>query len=434
VRLVFAERRQRFLEAMGPGAVAILLGARPVTRSNDTHYPFRQDSDFWYLTGFAHPNAAAVLRTDGGPAFTLFVEPRQRDAEIWNGYRPGVEGAVDDFAADQAFPCEELLAKLPSLVEGAKRLFHVYGRDAAVDAKLVETLDGMRLRSRMGLVPPSETVDPRSVLHEMRLFKSEPEIGILRRASDISREAHAAAARLARGGVMEFELEAALDHGFRRRGATGPAYTTIVRGGRNATILHYVTNDQPLRDGELVLVDAGCELEGYASDVTRTYPVGGRFEGAARDVYEVVLAAQEAALALAKPGATLDEIHQAAVRTLTDGMVKLGLLAGEVDGLIESGAFRSYYMHRTSHWLGLDVHDVGSYTADGKPRPLEPGMVFTVEPGLYVAADAENVDPRFRGVGVRIEDDVLVTASGHENLTAAIPKHIAEVEAWTRAS
>jgi len=419
---------------MGPGAVAILLGARPVVRSNDTHYPFRQDSDFWYLTGFGHPNAAALLRTDGGPAFTLFVEPRQREAEIWNGFRPGVEGAQADFGADQAFPCEELLAKLPSLVEGAKRLFHVYGRDAALDAKLVETLDGMRLRSRMGLVPPSETIDPRSVLHEMRLFKSGAEIEILRRAADISREAHAAAARLARGGVMEFELEAALDHGFRRRGASGPAYTTIVGGGRNATILHYVTNDQPLREGELVLVDAGCELEGYASDVTRTYPVGGRYEGAARDVYEVVLAAQEAALALAKPGATLDEIHQAAVRTLTDGMVKLGLLAGEVDGLVESGAFRSYYMHRTSHWLGLDVHDVGAYTAGGKPRPLEPGMVFTVEPGLYVAADAENVDARFRGVGVRIEDDVLVTATGHENLTAAIPKATTEVEAWTRAS
>jgi len=419
---------------MGPGAVAIVLGARPVTRSNDTHYPFRQDSDFWYLTGFGHPNAAAVLRTDGGPAYTLFVEPRQREAEIWNGYRPGVDGAIADFGADQAFPCEELLAKLPATIEGATRLFHVYGRDAAVDAKLVETLDGMRLRSRMGLVPPSEIVDPRGVLHEMRLFKSEGEVAILRRASEISREAHAAAARLARGGVMEFELEAALDHGFRRRGAAGPAYTTIVGGGKNATILHYVANDQPLRDGELVLIDAGCELQGYASDVTRTYPVGGRFQGAARDVYDVVLAAQHAALALSKPGATLDEIHQAAVRALTDGMVKLGLLQGEVDGLIESGAFRSYYMHRTSHWLGLDVHDVGSYTAGGKPRPLEPGMVFTVEPGLYVAADAENVDPRLRGIGVRIEDDVLVTASGHENLTAAIPKEPAAVEAWTRAS
>jgi Xaa-Pro aminopeptidase len=431
---VFEERRRRFLEAMGPGAVALLLGARPVTRSNDTHYPFRQDSDFWYLTGFAHPNAAAVLRSDGGPAFTLFVEPREREAEIWNGYRPGVEGAVRDFGADQAFPREELLAKIPGLLEGARRLFYVYGRDAAVDAKLVESLESMRLRSRTGVVPPAELVDPRSVLHEMRLVKSEAEIAVMRRAADVSREAHAAAARLARGGVMEFELEAALDHGFRRRGASGPAYSTIVGGGRNATILHYVTNDQPLRDGELVLVDAGCELEGYASDVTRTYPVGGRFEGPARDVYELVLASQEVGLSLAKPGATLEEIHQATVRVLTEGMVKLGLLSGSVDGLIESGAFRSYYMHRTSHWLGLDVHDVGAYTVGGKPRPLGPGMVFTVEPGLYVAADAENVDPRFRGIGVRIEDDVLVTASGHENLTAAIPKQPADVEAWTRAS
>lgn len=419
---------------MGPGAVAIVLGARPVTRSNDTHYPFRQDSDFWYLTGFPHPNAVALLRTDGGPAFTLFVEPREREAEIWNGYRPGVEGAVTDFGADEAHPREELLAKLPQLIDGATRLFHVYGRDASIDTAIVAAIDGMRLRSRTGVVPPSEIVDPRGALHEMRLIKSADEVAILRHACEISREAHAAAARLARGGVMEFELEAALDHGFRRRGAAGPAYTTIVGGGKNATILHYITNDQPLRDGELVLIDAGCEYQGYASDVTRTYPIGGRFQGAGRDVYDVVLAAQQAALGLAKPGVSLDEIHQKAVHTLTDGMVKLGLLHGEVDGLVESGAFRAHYMHRTSHWLGLDVHDVGSYTDGGKPRPLMPGMVFTIEPGLYVAPDAETADPRFRGIGVRIEDDILVTANGHENLTAAIPKAPAEVEAWTRAS
>lgn len=418
---------------MGPDAVAILLGAGHATRSNDTQFPFRQDSDLLYLTGFAHPNAAAVLRTDEGqPAFTLYVEPREREAETWNGYRPGIEGALQDFGANAALPRADLLGSIPKLLENKRRLYHVLGRDAEVDAKIIESIDGMRMRSRLGVQPPSTIVDPRSLVHEMRLLKDPHEIAVMRRAAQITREGHHAAARMARDGVMEFELEAALDGTFRRLGASGPAYTTIVGGGRNATILHYVTNDQPLHEGDLVLIDAGCELAGYASDVTRTYPVGGRFEGAARDVYELVLAAQHAALDGSKPGATLDDVHTAAVRVLTDGMVRLGLLHGTVDGLIESGAHRAYYMHRTSHWLGLDVHDVGSYSVDGNPRALEPGIVLTVEPGLYVPIDAENVDPRFRGIGVRIEDDVLVTADGHEILTADIPKHPDAVESWMR--
>ena len=419
---------------MGPDAVAVILGARLAMRSADTHFPFRQDSDFWYLTGFNHPHAAAVLRTDGGPAFTLFVEPRQPEAEVWNGYRPGVEGAVRDYAADAALPSQELSTALPKLLEKVRRVFHVLGRDAALDAKLIETLDGMRLRSRMGLVPPAEIVDPRSILHEMRLFKESSELEIMCLAADISREAHAAAARLARDGTYEYELEAMLDFTFRKRGATGPAYTTIVGGGKNATVLHYIRNDQPLREGELVLVDAGCELQGYASDVTRTYPVGGKFEGGARSVYELVLAAQEAAFAVAKPGATLEQLHTAAVRVLTDGMLQLGLLSGNLDDLVASDAYRKYYMHRTSHWLGLDVHDVGAYTADGKPRTLEPGMVFTIEPGLYISAEDEAANTRLRGIGVRIEDDVLITPTGHQNLTAAIPKRPEDVEAWVRCA
>jgi Xaa-Pro aminopeptidase len=431
---VFAERRRRFLEAMGPDAVAVILGARLTTRSADTHFPFRQDSDFWYLTGFQHPHAAAVLRTDGGPAFTLFVEPRQPEAEIWNGYRPGVDGALRDYRADAAFPAEELLPTLPKLLEKVRRVFHVLGRDPALDARLVESLDAMRLRSRLGLVPPAEIVDPRSILHEMRLFKESGELEIMRQAADISREAHAAAARLAHEGSYEYELEAMLDFTFRRRGATGPAYTTIVGGGKNATVLHYITNDQPLREGELVLIDAGCELQGYASDVTRTYPVGGKFEGAARSVYELVLAAQEAAFAVAKPGATLEQVHAAAVRALTDGMVQLGLLSGSLDDLVAHDAYRKYYMHRTSHWLGLDVHDVGAYTENGKPRTLEPGMVFTIEPGLYISDQAAEATPRLRGIGVRIEDDVLITPDGHQNLTAAIPKRPEDVEAWVRGT
>jgi Xaa-Pro aminopeptidase len=429
---VFAERRRRFLDSMGPGAVAILQGARLVTRSADTEFPFRQDSDFHYLTGFDHPHAVAVLRTDGGPPYTLFVEPRDRAAETWTGYRPGVEGAVADYAADEAYPNVELDAKLPALLERAQRLFHVLGRDTKLDARLVEILETMRLRSRQGFVPAAEIVDPRRVLHEMRLRKEPAELEIMRRASAISAEAHRDAARLAEDGRSEYELEAALLHAFRRQGAAGPAYSSIVGGGRNATVLHYIRNDQKLAAGELVLIDAGCELEGYASDVTRTYPVGGVYPGAQRAVYEVVLEANLAALALAKPGATLPQIHQAATRRLVEGMIELGLLRGDPDELIRTEAHRRYYMHNTSHWLGLDVHDVGAYAVNGKPRVLEPGMVFTIEPGLYVAADDAQAPAELRGIGVRIEDDVAICAGGCENLTAGIPKHPADVEAWMR--
>ena len=417
---------------MGPGAVAFVQGARLVTRSADTEFPFRQDSDFHYLTGFDHPHAVAVLRSDAGPAYTLFVEPRDRAAETWTGYRPGVEGAVADFGADEAFPIGELDAKLPGLLERAGRIFHVLGRDAKLDARIVEILDHMRLRSRLGLVPAAEIVDPRSTLHEMRLVKEPAELEIMRRAAAISAEAHREAARGAEDGRFEYELEATLHYQFRRLGAAGPAYGSIVGGGRNATVLHYIRNDQKLVDGELVLIDAGCELEGYASDVTRTYPVGGVYRGPQRAVYEVVLEANLAGLALAKPGSTLPEIHAATTRRLVEGMVELRLLSGSVDELIRNEAHRRYYMHNTSHWLGLDVHDVGAYAVDGKPRVLAPGMVFTVEPGLYVAADDAAAPAELRGIGVRIEDDVAISAAGCEILTAAIPKHPADVEAWVR--
>jgi len=426
---VFAERRQRVRDAMGPGAVAILLGAPLVTRSRDTDYPFRQDSDFAYLTGFDHPNAVAVLRSDGGPEYTLYVEPRDRGAETWTGYRPGVEGARGDYAADEAHPNDAFPKHLPDLMRQAKRLYHVLGRDPAVDAKITEAIESLRLRSRQGCEPTEAIVDPRGILHEMRLFKEPAELDVMRRAADITREAHEAAARLARGAVHEYELQAVIEYTFRRRGARGAAYTTIVGGGRNATILHYIANDQKLRDDELVLIDAGCELEGYASDVTRTYPIGGRFSGPGRAIYEVVLAAQQAGLEACRPGSTLPAIHDAAVRKIVEGLVDLGLLSGGVEDLIANEAHRRFYMHNTSHWLGLDVHDVGLYRVGGEPRPLERGMVFTVEPGIYVADDDEAVDPRFRGIGVRIEDDVTITADGHENLNAALPKAPEELEA-----
>jgi Xaa-Pro aminopeptidase len=414
---------------MGPGALAILIGGRLVTRSADSQFPFRQDSDFWYLTGFDHPNAIALLRTDGGPEYTLFVEPRDPDAETWTGFRPGVEGATRDHEADEAHPNQEFLTRLPDLLAGAKRVYHMLGRDAAIDAKIVETCESMRLRSRLGRVPPEAVVDPRAIVHEMRLYKEPAELDLMRRAADISREAHGDAARLAHPGAFEYELEAALEYAFRRRGARGPAYTSIVGGGANATVLHYVRNDQKLREGEVVLIDAGCELAGYASDVTRTYPIGGRFGAAARAVYDVVLAAQEAALASCRPGITLPEIHDLAVRSLTEGLVGLGVLSGGIDELVAKEAHRRFYMHQTSHWLGLDVHDVGTYRKDGVARRLEPGMVFTVEPGLYFAPSLDGVDPRFLGIGVRIEDDVIVTAEGCEVLTAAIPKAPEELEA-----
>src|SRR5262245_47258729 len=406
---------------MGPDAIAILIGARMVTRSNDTQFPFRQDSDFWYLTGFDHPNAIGVLRTDGGPEYALFVEPRDPDAETWTGYRPGVEGALRDYGADEAFANEELTRRLPDLLASARRIFHVLGRDAALDARILEICEGMRLRSRLGRVPPEAFVDPRTALHEMRLFKEPAEVDAMRRASAISDEAHRAAARLAHPGAFEYELEAALEHGFRSRGARGPAYTTIVGSGANATVLHYVRNDQKLRDGELVLVDAGCELEGYASDVTRTYPIGGRFTGPGRAVYEVVLGR-------CGPGATLPEIHGLAVRRLVEGMLELGLGSGSVEEIVAGEAYRRFYMHQTSHWLGLDVHDVGAYRPGGAPRRLEPGMVFTVEPGLYVSPALEG-EARFRGIGVPIEDDVLGTADGRGVLTGAIPKAPEDLEA-----
>ncbi len=418
---------------MGPGAVAILLGTGLVTRSRDTEFPFRQDSDFWYLTGFDHPNAVAVLRTDGGPAYTLFVEPRDRERETWTGFRPGTEGALRDYEADEAYPRDELAKRLPDIIRGTKRIYHVLGRDAALDAQIIDTLETLRLRSRQGVDPADAIIDPRSIVHPMRLFKDAAEIDIMRRAAAISREAHENAARLAWPGAYEYELEAALEYTFRRRGAHGAAYTTIVGGGNNATILHYVRNDQRLRDRELVLIDAGCELEYYASDVTRTYPIGGRFEGPGRALYEVVLAAQKAALEACRPGATLPSVHDAAVRSIVEGLLALSLLEGDAAELVASEAHRPYYMHWTSHWLGLDVHDVGSYQVDGEPQVLECGLVFTVEPGLYVAPDAEAADPAFRGIGVRIEDNVAITADGHENLTAAIPKDLDDVEALVRA-
>ena len=417
---------------MGSNAIAFFAGAELATRSADTEYPFRQDSDFWYLTGFDHPGATAVLRTDGGPAYTLFVEPRDPSAEVWTGYRPGVEGAIEDYGADEAHPRDELLTLLAKIIERADCIYHVLGRRPEIDRALTDALESLRQRTKLGFSPASSIVDPRFIVHEMRLMKEPGELEIMRRAAAITSEAHHGAAQLARPGCHEYELEAALGHVFRRRGGRGPAYNPIVAGGANATTLHYVTNDMPLPQGELVLIDAGVELDGYASDVTRTYPIGGRLEGAHRAVYEIVLEAQEVGLEACRPGTTLPDIHAATLRKLVEGMVSLGLLSGTVDDVIQKETYRAFFMHGTSHWLGLDVHDVGSYSLEGKPRKLEPGMVFTVEPGLYIPVSSETAPERFRGIGVRIEDDVVITPDGFENLNEAIPKRPDEIEAWMR--
>lgn len=434
---MFAERRQQLLEAMGPDAVAIFVGGRLAVRSADTEFPFRQDSDFWYLTGFDHPDAVAVLSTREGPDFTLFVQPRDRDAEIWTGYRPGVDGATADYGADAAYPIAEFPTKLPELIRGAARLYHVLGRDTEIDARIVALQEEIRRQSRGGVLPADALVDPRILVHEMRLLKSPAEVEIMQRAADISLEAHHRAARICQAGRFEYELEAELAYAFRARGGAGPAYGSIVGGGKNATILHYIQNDQPLASGDVVLIDAGVELEGYASDVTRCYPVDGRFEPAARALYDLVLDAQLASLEASRPGATLPEVHAASVKTLTRGLVDLKILEGDVDGLIEREAYRPYYMHGTSHWLGLDVHDVGAYvvkngSGEAKPRPLAAGMAYTIEPGLYVAPDDENAPEAFKGIGIRIEDDVVITDDGYNNLTRDIPKTADEIEAWVR--
>jgi Xaa-Pro aminopeptidase len=438
---VFAERRQLLLQALGPEAVAIFVGGRLAVRSADTEFPFRQDSDFWYLTGFDHPDAVAVLSTREGPAYTLFVQPRDRSAEIWTGYRPGTEGAIEDYGADAAYSIEELPTKLPELLRGAARIYHALGRDLELDRRVIALQDEIRRQSRGGVLPAEELVDPRHLVHEMRLVKSAEEIALMQQAANISLEGHHRAARLAQPGRFEYELEAELAHAFRSHGGAGPAYGSIVGGGRNATILHYIRNDQRLAEGDVVLIDAGVEYQGYASDVTRTYPVGGRFEPPARDLYQIVLDAQAASIEASRPGATLPDVHAAAVRTLCSGMVDLGLLEGDVDELIEKEAYRAYYMHGTSHWLGLDVHDVGAYVVressgspngetTTKPRPLAPGMAYTIEPGIYVAEDDPKAPEAFRGIGIRIEDDVVVTEDGILNLTREIPKEVDDIEAW----
>jgi Xaa-Pro aminopeptidase len=427
---IYVERRARLYERLGPGAALLLMSPPERLRNGDAHYKYRQDSDILYLTGFAEPGAAVLLRPGHATPFVLFVRPRDPAAETWTGRRAGLEGAVSAYGADVSFSSDELDDKLADIVAGAEEVHYPFGREPEQDAAVGRLLGRLRAGERRGRRAPVRLVDARVTLHEMRLLKSPGEIAILRRAAEITAEAHTAAMRAARPGSSEREIEALIDYTFRRRGGTGPGYGTIVGAGVNATILHYVENAAPLTRGDLLLIDAGCEVDGYTADVTRAFPIGARFSEPQRRFYEAVLETQQAAIEMVKPGATLDQIHEAVVARLTGHLVSLGILTGDVPALIESGAFKPFYMHRTSHWLGMDVHDVGFYSENGAARPLVPGMVLTIEPGLYVAEEAA-APPEFRGFGVRIEDDILVTATGYENLTIATPKTVAEIDKLT---
>ena len=425
----FAARRKQLLEAIGDG-VAVFPSAPLALRNHDVEHPYRQDSDLYYLTGFAEPDSLLVLTNQHEEhEMILFVRPKKREREIWDGPRAGVEGAVEAFGADVAFPIDELAKKLPDYLGNVEHLHYRLAQNDEADAKLFDCLNLLRRGARRGVMAPQAVIDPSVHLHEMRLRKTDGELATMRRAASITQEAHLRAMELTRPGMHEYEIDAELLHVFRKHGSERPAYESIVGSGPNATILHYRAGDRVLNDGELVLVDAGCEYDYYASDVTRTFPINGRFSDEQRAVYEVVLHAQKTSVEAVKPGATLKDIHDGAVRSITEGLVDVGLLDGDVDSLIEEKKYEPFYMHRTSHWLGMDVHDVGRYYVDGEHRPLEPGFVLTIEPGVYIATDAEDVDERWRGIGVRIEDDVVVTKAGRDVLTDGIPKEIDEVEA-----
>lgn len=426
----FAARRRELMDLMEPNSIAIVPAAPVRTRSRDTEYPYRQDSDFFYLSGFAEPEAVLVL-IPGRPhgEYVMFCRERDRTMEIWNGYRAGPEGVVKDFGADDAFPIGDLDEILPGLIEGRERVYYQMGKDPEFDRNVMNWVNSIRAKVRSGAHPPGEFIALDHLLHDMRLFKSPAEAKVMQKAADITANAHLRAMEKCYPGMMEFQLEAEFLHEFSREGSRFPAYSSIVGGGANACVLHYIDNNCELKDGDLVLIDAGAEYQHYAADITRTFPVNGKFSREQRALYDVVLKAQLAAIKAVKPGNHWNQPHEAALQELVKGLVSLGLLQGTVEELIASEAYRRFYMHRTGHWLGMDVHDVGDYKVGDEWRVLEPGMVLTVEPGLYVAADDDTVDARWRGIGIRIEDDVLVTEKGRKILTAAAPKDPDEIEA-----
>lgn len=419
-----------FMKRIGEDSIAIIPSARETTRSNDSHFRFRQDSDFFYLTGFDEPEAVAVIKpADKEHPYTLFVRPRDPEKEVWDGRRAGVEGAVGEYGADAAFPIAEFEEKLADIINGVPNLYYRIGNGhAEIDELLVSRIRRMRALGRKGMSAPQSIIDTGAVLHEMRLIKSAEEIELMQRAADIAAEAHVEAMKTARPGMKEYEIEALIEYHFRKSGAAAPAYTSIVGSGANATVLHYVSNDATLADGDLLLIDAGAEYRGYASDITRTFPINGRFTEAQREIYELVLEAQMACVEMVRKGVTNDEIKKRSIEIQTEGMVRLGILQGDPEKLIEEEKYKQFYMHGLGHYLGMDVHDVGRYYVKEEPRKLEPGMVMTVEPGIYIAADAKDVPEKYLGIGVRIEDDVLVTDDAPRVLSSKAPKQVEEIE------
>lgn len=431
----YARRRKALMAQMEPNSIAILPAAPVYIRNRDVEHVYRQDSDFQYLTGFPEPEAVLALipgREHG--EYVLFCRERNPERELWDGLRAGQEGAVSQYGADDAFPIGDIDDILPGLIEGRDRVYYAIGCNQEFDHRLMEWINLIRSKARQGAQPPNEFVALDHLLHDMRLYKSAAEAKVMREAAEISARAHVRAMQACRAGLYEYHLEAELDYEFRKGGAKMPAYGSIVAAGRNACILHYRENDAPLKDGDLVLIDAGCEIDCYASDITRTFPVSGTFSAEQKAIYELVLAAQEAAFKEIAPGKHWNEAHEATVRVITAGLLELGLLEGALDELIAAEAYKPFYMHRAGHWLGMDVHDVGDYKVGGEWRVLEPGMAMTVEPGIYIAVDNEQVAKKWRGIGVRIEDDVLVTRSGCEFLTGGVPKSVAEIEALMAAA
>ena len=425
----YVRRRKALMSMMESNSIAIVPAAREKNRSRDTFHPFRQDSDFLYLCGFTEPEAVLILIPDRDHGeFVLFCRERDKEREIWDGYRAGPEGACRDFGADDAFPIDDIDEILPGLIEGRERVYYTMGKDAGFDQHLMDWVNRIRAKVRSGATPPGEFLDLDHLLHDMRLYKSAAEVRVMEAAAKISAEAHKRAMQLCKPGMFEYQLEAEILHQCASHGARFQAYNPIVGSGNNACILHYVENGDKLKDGDLVLIDAGCEFQSYASDITRTFPVNGKFSREQKAIYNVVLAAQLAAIKSVKPGNHWNAPHDVSVKVITEGLVELGLLRGRVNKLIEQEKYRDFYMHRIGHWLGMDVHDVGDYKVGGEWRVLEPGMVMTIEPGIYVAQDNENVAKKWRGIGIRIEDDVLVTKDGCTVLTKDVPKTIREIE------
>lgn len=417
------------MKQIGKGNIAIIAGAAHQTRNRDVLYPYRQDSDFFYLTGFNESESLAVFipgREQG--EYVLFCREFDETKALWEGAHAGLEGATKHFEADDSFPIDDLDDILPGMLENKAKVFYPMGKDSELDHKLLEWINHIRRQSRTGVTAPGELVSLEHIVHEMRLFKSPTEIKLMRRAAEVSARAHVRAMRFCKPGLHEYQIEAEMLHEFVQDGLRATAYPSIIASGKNACVLHYIENKDKLQKGDLLLIDAGVECEHYAADITRTFPISGKFSHAQKQLYQLVLDAQTAALAEIRPGIAWNKAHEASVEVLTKGLVALGLLKGKVAKLIKDEKYKQFYMHRIGHWLGMDVHDVGDYKIKDEWRLLEPGMVLTVEPGLYVPANCETVDTIWRGIGIRIEDDVLVTADGHEILTHGVPKTIEAIE------